>query len=283
MDFLGIMRRCAMLARILAVCLIVVSPAVAQKKPKKPQPKRLVAAVKKVNRMLSLVPNPGRKRVDDSGRLDGIFRFSIAIDRIVEDGAMTIDAGLTVDRGPMHRYKNDQERFALEGLADGLRDLRTQKKAAMDEYAEKHIPPNRCLHAATSRRHRVGMKCADRHGKLRVVVTEATMQSSLRRIQRKYDRLIRDEQAEVSKFAGPINARLAAEKEKYDTVEVVLSISKRLAAKIDMGKLAARKKVGFVGRVGSYELEDEPVEAGGQMRVSRLTVTVTGIHKSIRK
>lgn len=109
------------------------------------------------------------------------------------------------------------------------------------------------------------------------------MQSSLRRIQRKYDRLIRDEQAEVSKFAGPINARLAAEKEKYDTVEVVLSISKRLAAKIDMGKLAARKKVGFVGRVGSYELEDEPVEAGGQMRVSRLTVTVTGIHKSIRK
>ena len=200
-----------MLARILAVCLIAASPAVAQKPKKpKPKPKRLVAAVKKVNRMLSLVPNPGRKRVDDAGRLNGVFRFNLTIDRIVEDGAATIDGRITVDRGPMHRYKNDGERFALEGLADGLRELRAARKAALDDYSNKHIPPNRCLHATTNHRHGIGSSCVGR-----TVVSEATMRSALRKIQRKHAGLIRAEQQEMSRFSGPIHARLAAKKGKY--------------------------------------------------------------------
>ena len=258
-----------MLARILAVCLIVTLPAAAQK-PKKPRPrpKRLVAVVKKTNKMLSLVADPGRKRVDDSGLFNGVLRFSVVIDRIVEDDAVTIDAKLTVDRGPMYRYKTREERLAIVQLSDEVKMLK------------KLLARGVSIHESEFRFQK---QRRERPSREDIAHLRRQFDKKIAEDKRVFGKKIGEAEADLRDFVSPINERIEAEKAKYDAVSVTITIPRAITEELDFAKVREGSKARFVGRIKSYEIEHEPPAAGGKMRVSRLSVTATGIHKSIRK
>lgn len=258
----------------LLAALAIISPAVAQKKSKKPKPKRLAPAVAKANKLLGYMEELDRDRIKDAGYLRGVFRFSVTINRTVGDDGLVIEAVLRVDRGKPDRYKRQDERDALVRLANGVTSLKREKTEKIREVNAKLLAERRRIDEWNRNKPR-GTRPAN--------VDRGPFKEQVRKITREYDAKIKQEQRHLSSFARPINERLASEKEKHDAVAVTIFVSKKLAARIDMKKFAERKKASFVGRVESYEATPEAEEAGGKLRVSELTIEATGIHDSIRK
>lgn len=256
---------------------------------RKNKPKPLASSVTKTNNLLessSQFGDGARARVKISRLLDGEFTCSLVV-RSCEDakeGALELDATLHVNRGSAARYMTPDERDALSRANKKLAKLRGDRGERIRKFKSEHTHRKKCPHINRENPDRYHERIGGvDYCKGRVLLGTNEFENRLARIEADFADRIRSAQTRLNDVSRVVNERIKREKEAHDVVEVTMAIPKKLAKRVDRVRLLRKKKSMWRCRVVDFFGDQESNEIGGKIRIVRLDLRATAVHKSNRK